>query len=405
MTNDNESPYQMEEPANGDAAPHRRLQLVLAGVVAAGLIVAGAAYWFLTRNEETTDDAFIAANVVQIASRVAGTVRASHIDDNHKVGAGDLLIEIDPRDYESARAQARGALDAAKANEEVARRALELTQKTTAANLEQAKAGVALSEAAVKEAKEKVAASQADVDYDRVEAERYGKLAADSVASQEQLDQATAALKSAEAALIADEQAVVVAHAQLVQSMAQFDAANTASQQVAEKRAQRDAAKANVASAEADLHTAEINLSYTKIQAPSDGFITNRSVNPGDAVEAAQTLASLVVGKPWVVANFKETQLERMRPGQPVDISVDAYPGKVLRGHVDSVQRGSGAAFALLPPENATGNFVKVVQRVPVKIVIDDPINPETVLGPGISVEPTVHVGTTSTGPEGRAHS
>lgn len=390
----NESAHEGEKPSTGDrgSARHRVLIPVVAGVVAAGLFAAGTGYWFLTRNQETTDDAFIEANVVQIAPRVAGTVRAIHINDNQKVASGDLLIELIPDDYEAALAQARGALDAARANEAVARRELELTEKTTAAQFEQAKAQVALSEAGVKEAKQKAAAKQAQVDYDRVEVSRYDKLAADTFASQEQSDQATAALKSAEAELRADQQAVVVARAQLMQAKAQLEAANTAAQQIAEKRAQLDAAAANVAAAEANARAAEINLSYAAIHAPSDGFVTNRSVNPGDAVEPSQSLTSLVVGEPWVVANFKETQLARMQPGQKVEIGVDAYPGKMLRGHVDSIQRGSGVAFSLLPPENATGNYVKVVQRVPVKIVIDDSLGPAMVLGPGLSVEATVHV-------------
>ncbi|MCT7377855.1 HlyD family secretion protein [Chelativorans salis] len=395
MTNGNEYPRPTEKSARGETASirHRRLLPAVSGVVAVGLIVAGAGYWFLTRNQETTDDAFVAADVVQIAPRVAGTVRAIHINDNQRVSAGDLLIELDSRDYASALAQAKSALNAAKANEEVARRALEFTQQTTAADLEQAKAGVALSEAAAKEAEEKVAASRAAANYDNVKAGRYGTLAADTFASRDQFDQAKAALASAEAELKANQQAVVVTQAQLVQARSQLDAANAAAKQVAEKRAQLDAAVANVASAAAALHTAEINLSYTKIRAPSDGFVTGRSVNPGDAVEPSQTLSLLVTGRPWVVANFKETQLERMRPGQPVDVGVDAYPGTVLHGHVDSIQHGSGAAFSLLPPENATGNYVKVVQRVPVKIVIDDPIDSTMVLGPGMSVEPTVDVG------------
>lgn len=407
MANGSEHQNSNEEAASskGQPARRRRLSPVLVTAVAAALIAAGVGYWFLTRNQETTDDAFVTANVVQIAPRVAGTVLAIHIDDNQRVGSGDLLIELDPRDYQAALAQAQGALDAANANEEVARRALELTEKTTTADVKQAKAGVALGEAAVKEAEEKVAASQAEVDYDRVEAERYGKLAADTFASRQRFDQATAALKSAKAALKANQQAVAVARAQLVQARAQLDGANTAAKQVAEKRAELKAAIANVVSAEANLHTAKINLSYTKIHAPSQGFITNRSVNPGDAVEPNQTLSSLVIGRPWVVANFKETQLERMRPGQSVDISVDAYPGKVLHGHIDSIQRGSGAAFSLLPPENATGNYVKVVQRVPVKIVIDDPIDPAMVLGPGMSVESTVLVGVAPSAPVKQARS
>jgi membrane fusion protein (multidrug efflux system) len=384
-----------QEPQVPDLGPARRqlMYRVMAGAVIACLLAAGAGYWFLTRNQETTDDAFIEANVVQIAPRIAGTVRTIHIDDNQKVASGDLLVELDPGDYESALAQAQGALRAARADKKVARRQLELTQKTTAAQLRQAKAQVALSEAAVKEAEDRAAADQAQVDYDQAEVSRYNKLAAATFATQEQLDQATAALKSAEAGLKADQQAIVVAQAQLAEAKAQLEAADTAAEQIAEKQGELEAAVAKVASAEAAVRAAEINLSYTEIHAPGEGFVTNRSVHPGNAVEPGQALTSLVVDRPWVVANFKETQLSRMRPGQQVDISIDAYPGTVLHGHVDSIQRGSGAAFSLLPPENATGNYVKIVQRVPVKIVIDDPLGSAMVLGPGLSVEATVYFG------------
>ena len=389
-----------ESARAGEAAPQKRdaparrrwLWRILAGSVIVGLASAGGLYWFLTRNQETTDDAFIAANVVQIAPRVAGTVQALRMDDNQRVHAGDIIVELDARNYEAAVAQAQAELEAARHTEEAARRELALTEATTAAQLRQAQAQVSLAEASIAQAQEKVAASRAEVDLNQAEASRYGGLAATDVATKEKLDEVTAALRIAEAQLRADRQAVKVAEAELGKAKAQLEVANTAALEVAKSRAQRKTASANVASAEAELRAAEIDLSYTRIAAPGDGFVTNRAANPGDAVEPGQTLTSLVVGRPWVVANFKETQLARIRPGQPVDIAVDAYPGEQLRGHVDSIQRGSGAAFSLLPPENATGNFVKVVQRVPVKIVIDDALGQEMVLGPGMSVEPTVHV-------------
>src|SRR3954454_21044285 len=181
--------------------------------------------------------------------------------------------------------------------------------------------------------------------------------------------------------------------AQIAQAQAQRAAKDTVAQQVALKEAMARAAEGEVAAAKAALDQARLNLSYTKVTAPADGWITKKAVQPGDVAQKDQTLASLVFGAPYVTANFKETQLGAMRPGQPVELKVDAYPGLRLKGHVDSVQRGTGARFSLMPPENATGNYVKVVQRVPVKIVLDEPPPADRPLSLGMSVVPTVHVG------------
>jgi len=256
---------------------------------------------FQSFTHESTDDAFIDVHYVSVAPKIAGRVTAVHVDDNQLVKKGDILVEIDPRDFQVALAQAK-------------------------ANL----------------AKDKATLVQANTNEKRAH-----DLFAKRVISTQERDTNVATSDSSKAAVEADEAAV---------------------------------------------EQAELNLSYTKITAPSDGYVTKQAVTSGDYVQVGQALMSIVPPRVWVIANFKETQLRNMRPGQPVDISVDAYPNLKLRGRVDSIQAGSGAAFSLLPPENATGNYVKVVQRVPVKIVLDERQELQRVLGPGMSVVPTVAV-------------
>jgi membrane fusion protein (multidrug efflux system) len=218
---------------------------------------------------------------------------------------------------------------------------------------------------------------------------RYSQLARDDYASKQRREQADAQSHGADAQLRAVRQAVKVTEAQLGEVLGQLDAAKTGPQQVAVREAQVRSADAQVAAAQAALDQAELNLSYTRISAPHDGIVTKRAVRLGEVVQRDQQLGALVFGTPWVVANFKETQLTHMKPGQPVTLSIDAYPGMRFAAHVDSIQRGTGARFSLLPPENATGNFVKVVQRVPVKIVFDAPPD-RYVLSLGMSVIPRV---------------
>jgi membrane fusion protein (multidrug efflux system) len=275
-------------------------------VAAAALTIAGIGYGAFTMfhsfTHETTDDAFIDVHFVSVAPKIAGRVSVVHVDDNQLVKKGDVLVEIDPRDFQIALAQAK-------------------------ANL----------------AKDKATQIQAATTEKRA-ADLFGR----NVISMQDRDSSVASSQSSKAAVEADEAAV---------------------------------------------EQAELNLSYAKINAPIDGYVTKKAVTTGDYVQVGQALMSLVPSRVWVIANFKETQLRNMRPGQPATVSIDAYGELKLHGHVDSIQAGSGAAFTLLPPENATGNYVKVVQRVPVKIVLDDQQNLQRVLGPGMSVVPTVYVG------------
>jgi membrane fusion protein (multidrug efflux system) len=362
---------------------------IVIGVVA--LLVAGSVYyWFTTRYLETTDDAVIDGDYVQVTPRVGGTVVALHIGDNQVVRQGDLLLEIDPRDYEAAAANAAATLASAEAQAHQAKASLDLTRASTIATLAQAEAGVEQAKAAIAQSQAQMVATQAEVTRARQDAVRYADLVAQNIASRQRFEQAGAQARTADAQLRAAEQGVRVAQAQLAAALGRLEQERTRPQQIAVREAELRSAEAQAAAAKASLDQARLNLSYTKVVAAHDGVITKRSVHEGDVVQKDQTLASLVYGEPTVTANFKETQLTHMLPGQPVDIEVDAYPGTTLKGHVDSVQRGTGARFSLLPPENATGNFVKVVQRVPVKIVFDAPPPARMVLGLGMSVVPTV---------------
>jgi membrane fusion protein, multidrug efflux system len=368
-----------------------RLRRLLAIFVLAAVATGGATYWWLNRGLVSTDDAFVDGDSVTLSPRVDGRVLRLLVTDNQRVRRGDLLLEIDPSDYQAALASARANLDAALASAAQAEANLDLTKASTEASLAEARSGVELAKAGFAQAQAQVVASTAEAERAAADAKRYATLSKDSYASRQTLDQAQATARSTEARRLADSQAVSVAQAKIGQAEAQFAQAETASQQIAVKQAEVQSARANVEAARAAVQTAELNLSYTRIMAPQDGSITKRQVNAGDVVQKNQNLATLVFGPPWVTANFKETQLTDMRPGQPVDISVDAYPGLPFKGHVDSMMRGTGSHFSLLPPENATGNYVKVVQRVPVKIVLDGPVDGDRVLGLGMSVVPTVN--------------
>ncbi len=338
--------------ATADAAPpamparrwHRRpLPLAILGLMVLALAIISTHYYNYAMAHESTDDAFIEAHIVQISPKVASLVARVAIDDNQQVKAGDLLVELDPRDFEVKLAQARANLAAAVAQHDGAR-----------SRVEQARA--------------QVAAAEAEATRAATDVQRYERLLQDGAVSRQERDNAVAKNRAAAANL---------------------EAAQKAQQAGADSLRQ---AAAQIAQLEAAVRQAELDLSYTKIVAPEAGRITRKSVEPGAYVQVGQTLFSIVPDRFWVVANFKETQLRHMRPGQPARIKVDAYRDKVFKGHVDSIQAGSGARFSLLPPENATGNYVKVVQRVPVKILIDDPPDPTHVLGPGMSVVPEVAI-------------
>jgi membrane fusion protein, multidrug efflux system len=355
---------QQQEATDREARKKRRPLIATIGMIVVGLlVVTGIVYWLETRNEESTDDAYTDGRAVTIAAQVSGEVVSLDVNDNQFVKKGQVLIHIDPRQYTHDRNQAEGSLATAKAQYEGQQLGAEIARKNFPAQLEQAKAQLATAQANL---------TKAQADYDRQ------KSLSKPATSQQEVDAATAALKQAQAQ-------VMLAEAQVEQN-------SPVPQRIGETDAQVGQLKGQVEQAQAKLDQANLNLSWTEVRAPQDGWITKRNVEVGNYITPGQQIFSIVSPEIWVTANFKEGQLDYMRPGQKVRIKVDAYPSLDLRGHVDSIQLGSGSKFTAFPPENATGNFVKVVQRVPVKIVIDSGLDPNIPLPLGISVEPTVTV-------------
>jgi membrane fusion protein, multidrug efflux system len=342
------------------ARPYVRIGMV---VVLIGLIVGGASYWYITRNEVSTDDAYTDGRAVPIASHVNGYVVTLGVNDNQFVHQGDPLIHIDPRDYQAALEQAQGQLAAAQGQLAAAQHGFEIAQINFPARLEQA-------QAQLKDAQANLFKAQTD--------DRRQRSLPRAATTGQQIDYADAALRSAEAQVAASEAAVLEAtpvQPNIKQSGAQVKQIN-----------------GTVLQADASLKQAQLNLDWCVVRAPQDGWVTKRNVEVGTYAQQGVQIMAIVSPQVWITANFKENQLERMRPGQKVAISVDSYPQLKLDGHVDSLQLGSGNKFTAFPPENATGNFVKIVQRVPVKIDIDHGLDPNLPLPLGISVEPTVTV-------------
>lgn len=335
---------------------HRRKVLIAA--VAALILLAAAVFYYhvCIAPYESTDDAFVDGYVTLISPRVPGQVTRLLVTDNQEVKKDDVLVEIDPRDYEASLAQAKADLAAAQSQSD------------------QSQAQVKVSEARVAQAQAAVTAAEAEARRATDDLKRYESVESKAV-SESAIDLAQAQARSANANLEAARSQTNAAEAEVTLSEAGVETATAAVQQ-----------------AEAKLQQAGLNLSYTKIIAPLDGRITARTVQPGNYVQPGQALLALVPKDVWVVANFKETQLTYMKPGQPVELSVDAYPNRKFKGKVDSLQAGTGARFSLLPPENAVGNYVKVVQRVPVKILFDEPMDPALDVSPGMSVTPKVRV-------------
>jgi membrane fusion protein (multidrug efflux system) len=428
---------------------YRRPAFLIAAVILLLIGIAiGVNYWLYARSHETTDDAFIDAHVTPVSPKISGYVAKVHIKANQQVKKGDLLVEIDPRDYQARLDQAQAALAAGEARLKEARTGVELTRANSRANVQQAsgtvqqaragveasraqaaaertrvtQAGAAINsaQANLRQAQAQVDAAQAELVRAQADVARYQELYNKDEVSRQRLDQAIATARTAEAQTEAARQRAVAAASQVRESEAaqrtaaetarraeaqiggaqaqvheaqgRLAAANTAPQQIASSEAQAETANASLEQLRAAVAQAELELSYTKLYAPDDGRVTNKSVEEGALVQSGQPLMAIVPGDVWVTANFKENQIGTMRPGQPVDITVDAYPDKTFKGHVDSIQAGTGARFSLLPAENATGNYVKVVQRVPVKIVFDEAPDPQHMLAPGMSVEPEVKI-------------
>jgi membrane fusion protein, multidrug efflux system len=335
---------------------HRRPTRLLPMLAVAAALIAGGVWWWLgARQWVTTDDAFIDVHMVHIAPEVAGRVARVLVDDNQQVAAGQLLVALDPATY-------RAKVDQAVANWAAA-----------AGSLAEARAQRAADIADEEEARAEVGVAEANAANAAGQLKRTQSLVERQFASRQQLDNDLAGAHGTTSTLVAAQKKLAAAGAQL----------EVAASRIA-------TAKANLDSAAAQQAEARLDLAYTWIVAPVAGRVAHQSVATGDYLEVGQNLMAVVPLKVWVTANFKETELDRMRVGQPVEIRIDSYPDKVFHGRVDSFEAGSGTAFSLLPPENATGNYVKVVQRVPVKIVFDDPPDPQFRLGPGMSVVPSV---------------
>jgi membrane fusion protein (multidrug efflux system) len=384
------------------------------------LIAAGVVWWVMSQGRESTDDAQVDAHMTQIASRVGGTVLKVSVNDNQVVEAGAVLVEIDPRDYQVALDKAKAELADAEASAIAAQSNVPITSASTESGVSSAQSAVDLARSSIDSAAKDVDAAKArlsaaqsrlrEVEANATRARRdvdrlKGLLAKDEV-SQQQYDAAvatadaqTAATETARAQIVEAEAAVRMAESRQgaaaageAQARAGLRNAQTGPEQVTAMRARASSAQARVEQAKANLAQAELNLQYTVIKAPARGVVSKKSVLPGQVIQGGQPLMALVqTDEVWITANFKETQLNEMRAGQRVLVEVDAYGGKTFQGKVDSIAAATGARFSLLPPENATGNFVKVVQRVPVKIVLESGQDPEHLLRPGMSVTPTVY--------------
>jgi membrane fusion protein, multidrug efflux system len=385
------------------ANPRFRLGLIIVLLV---LVVAGIAAWRYFGSYESTDDAQIDGHLNSISPRVSGHVLKLNVDDNQYVQAGQVLVEIDPADYEVALERAKADYADAVAAAEGARVNVPITSVSTTgqvstaeADVTNSRAGIAAATQQYEAAKAQLQSAQANNNKAQSDLVRYKQLVEKQEISQQQYDQAVAAAQSSAAAVEsaaanvrASEQQVIQARGKLDQAEANLRTANTGSKQVTVIRSRAASAEAQVQKRKADLDQAVLNLGYTKVIAPVTGVVSNRTVEVGQNVQAGQEMMKVIpLEGVWVTANFKENQLRNMHPGQSVDIHVDAN-SKKYRGHVDSIAGASGARFSLLPPENATGNYVKVVQRIPVKIVFEPGELKEHVLRPGMSVEPKVWI-------------
>ena len=383
--------------------PRLRAVLFLAAILVLG---SGILLWRYFTSYESTDDAQVDGHLNSISARVSGHVVRLNVQDNQYVQAGTVLVEIDPTDYQVVVDRAQADYDDAKATADAALVNVPITSINTSSQLSAADADVMNAEAGIKAANQQYEAAKANLaqaQANDIKAQndlgRYKQLVEKQEISQQQYDQALAAAKASSAGVDAARASadaasaqVAQAHSRVAQALANQRSARTAPKQVAAIEARAQSALAAVQRRKADLDQAKLNLQYTKIVAPVAGVVSNRTVEVGQNVQAGQELTKLIpLEDIWVTANFKETQLRDMKVGQKVTISVDAT-GKKYKGHVDSFAGASGARFSLLPPENATGNYVKVVQRIPVKIVFEPGETRDHRLRPGMSVEPKVWI-------------
>ena len=377
----------VEAPAK--TGPRKRW-LILGGVAAAVLLFAGGYTWY-THGKESTDDAQIEADVVPLATRVPGQVKHLAVEDNAHVKKGDLILELDDGDYAARAAQAEAELETAQAQAAAADAQVQVSSAGARGGFTSARAGVSGSSAQLATAQAGLARAQAEEKKAGLELQRSKELRAANVVPQSKLDDDQAAYDVARAAVLQAQAALEGAQSRIGEARGRLDQSAPVAAAVAAVMAQAKLAHAREKSAEAALALARLQLGYTKVFALTNGQVTRLTAREGQMVQPGQPLASLVPDQTYLVANFKETQIGEMKPGDAVDISIDAYSGHDLRGKVESLAGGTGARFSLLPPDNASGNFVKVVQRVPVRIAWVDPPK-DLVLRPGLSADVTVHV-------------
>jgi membrane fusion protein (multidrug efflux system) len=390
-----------QHPVGARAAAFLLLAVVIVG---GGLFLWNSLAW------ESTDDAQVEGHIMPLSARINGYVLEVPVIEGQLVHAGDVLVTIDPKDYKIALEQARATFEDAQASAASSRFNVPITSVTTQSNVDSASTAVENAEAGFKAAEQnlesaKAVVEQAEANAAKSDADlvRYEQLVAKEDISHQQYDQALAAAKANRSGVVsgranvqAAEQAVRQAQGKLLQARSDLRSAQTAPQQISMTLAKADAADAQARERKAQLDQADLNLSYTIVRSPVTGIIGKKTVEVGQNVGIGQELVEVVpLDDVWVTANFKETQLAHMRPGQPVEIKVDAY-GRTWRAQVTNMGAGAGSVFSLLPPENATGNYVKVVQRVPVRLDFDrsagSDFNAEGLLKPGLSVEPEVRV-------------
>ncbi len=415
MANEQEMNEQTAAPP--PARGLRRRWILLAVVLA--IATAAVVYWRMQAGKESTDDAEIDGHVHSISAKVGGTVLNLLVKDNQYVEAGTVLLEIDPKDYELALAKARADVAEAEAKLRADNTAVPIVSATTASQLSSARAGVEEQRAtlaagveAVSAAKSRQVSAQARVarakanseraakDLERYKAlvakeeiarQQYDAMAAEATATQAELDAAIAEEREAEQGVRMAQAQLDEKKAKLAKAEADLRGTETAPEKVTASKAQANSTSARLEQARTALELAELNVERTTLRAPVSGIVSERTVEVGQIVQRGEPLLAIVsLSDVWITANFKENQITNMRPGQKVAIHVDAYPGRTFQGKVDSLAAATGARFSLLPPENSTGNFVKVVQRVPVKIVFDAGQDPDRLLRPGLSVVPTV---------------
>jgi len=362
----------------------------IAATLGLALILGGSVAWRYYAVRESTDDAQIDGHIDPISARISGTVEKVHFDDNQLVQAGTLLIELDPKDYQVAVDRAQADLANAQASAIAANVGVPLTTTTSSSELVAADAAVSAADREVTTAQARVQEAQANYTKAASDLKRMEQLVQKDEISRQQFDAAVASASAARATLDGATASVAGAEQRAAQARAQAAAAKTVPEQIRMTQARAGAAAADVQKYKATLEQTDLNLKYTRIYAPVTGVLSKRSVEPGQVIQPGQPLFSVVnLDDTWVTANFKETQLKGMHPGQKVSIKVDAY-GRTYTGSIESIGGATGARFSVLPPENATGNYVKVVQRVPVRIRFDKGQDPEHLLRPGMSVEPTV---------------